>query len=136
MKRLTAVLMAICIMLSANMGWAMSQGQLEKQRETTEERMEKMPEVTFEELAANEDYYYKKSVKVRGVCTEYLNGNALLGDGGNGTFGIKVMSYQFKPGTEYTVIGKFAGIMKTKEGNHWAILVEECHLPFMSEYGL
>lgn len=136
MKKLTAVLIVICLMLSTTVGWAMSKAQLNKERETTEERMEKMPEVTFEELAANEDYYFKKSVKVRGVCSEYLNGNALLGDGGDGTFGIKVMSYQFKPGTEYTVIGKFAGIMKTKEGTHWAILVEEAHLPYMSEYGL
>ncbi|HWR09713.1 hypothetical protein, partial [Sporomusa sp.] len=76
------------------------------------------------------------TVKIKGICSAYSEGKALLETDG-GRFAIQVMTYRYQPDTEYTVIGKFAGIMDAKGDDlDWAIIVEETHLPFMSEYGL
>lgn len=137
MKRFIMVLMAIWILAAANIGFAMSQEQLDEARQQAQERIDQVEEVTYDTLAANEKYYYGKTIKVKGNCYLYHDGMALLNGGGDGkTISIQVMTYQYNVNTDYTVVGRFAGMIDTVEGPKWAAILEKTHLPFMSEFGL
>lgn len=137
MKRFAMAVMVVCLLATANIGLAMSQEQLDQARQHAQERINQAEEVTYDTLAANEKYYYGKTVKIKGVCYLYDDGYGFLNGGGDGkTIAVQIMTYRYKVDTEYTVVGRFGGMVDTVEGTKWAFILEETHLPFMSEYGL
>ncbi|GBG56586.1 hypothetical protein SPFL3102_00398 [Sporomusaceae bacterium FL31] len=136
MKKTIVVLMAIWLLMSVNTGLAMSQEQLENQRNRAEARINSVPEISYDDLLANSDAYYGKVVKVSGECFYFKDNVALLGVARGKIFSISIMTYRFRPDTTYTVVGKFAGVNTTDNGEKWLVILEETHTPFMSEYGL
>lgn len=137
MRKYMILLVVLCSMLITSVAMAMTQEQLDEKRAYAEKRINQVEEVTYKQLLENEKHYYKKFVKVKGLCGLSNNGLALIGDEeATKVFSVQIMSYRFKVGTEYTVVGQFAGIMNTVEGDKWAVILEDTHLPYMSEYGL
>lgn len=136
MKKLVAVLMSVCVLMSANIGLAKSQDRMEDKRQRAEERVNSVPEISYDNLLANADAYYGKVVKVKGECFYSKDNAALLGVAQGKVFQISIMTYRFLPDNMYTVVGKFAGVNNTSEGEKWLVILEETHTPFMSEYGL
>ena len=138
MRKLTVAIMVACVLLSANVGFAMTQKQLEDRRSQMFDALKHTQEVSWGALSNNENAYVGKVVKFRATCAGTDDPSVYLKDSNGNDFVIlKSAYYKLKVGTEYTISAKFKKIVTADDGDKAAMFeYEEAHLPYLSEYGL
>lgn len=135
---LMVLMVVMCTGTISNVGHAMSYNQMLELRLEIQHRLEQIPEVTYDQLLANPDAYRGKTVKFYATCVGTNDPQVAFHDN-NGNWMIirQIAYYKLLVGTDYTVAAVFQGISRP-DGEPPACMftVEDCHLPFMSEYGM
>ncbi|WP_312340074.1 hypothetical protein [Anaerospora hongkongensis] len=132
-KQVIAILLFFCLSLPVVTASARD---FTEERKNAREKINETEWVTYQQLAENEEHYKDKIVNFTATC-RYFDGKAmaLLGEKGE-LFSVQIRTYRFKPDVEYTVVGRFLGMMPAKGEPPWAIFIETTHLPYFEEYGL
>lgn len=144
-KKLPIILTIVCMLVSmANFSEAAKRKKSDDQiRRDIQQMMSAIPEVSWDDLKANEAAYQNKVIKMSGLrlvnSNTYPNGVATLFVNANGqcVFLASTMIYPWQEGVEYTVCGEFKFFdqaNKTKDESVLAAgIVEMAHFPWYNE---
>ena len=138
MRKLLIVFMTVCIlMMTMSVSFAMTQRELEREQQRAANILAETQFVTWYDVNTNPSAYTDQVVKFKAT---FLKGYGSWGgfDDGNGNVMVLApLTYQFKPGTEYTIVATFKAMRDNAVPNEPRLAIflnEKAHLPLLDEY--